>query len=442
MSSRTSHARRGGDASPLLTWGLGLYLVLAFCVGGASQDNDGFDLILRLAALPLLGIGALRLMASADRPRIALLLLASLALLPLVQLVPLPPGVWSALPGRSSIADDLRLVGAGEVWRPISLAPAATLDALLGLTPFAAVFVGVLTIRRSEAEALWLLTAAIAVVSVAIGGFQLAGGASSAFRIYGPDGGRAATGLFANRNHWAGFLAASLPALAAAAFYGRELVGRGRTSLVLALGAAACLALLAGVAISGSRAGAGLLLLTGLGLVPLLKPRREDRRRLLLPGLLLLIALGLAVTGSWVAAERFQDAPEDLRFDIWADTWRLVLGHLPFGSGGGSFEPVFAGVETPDTLTSGFTNQAHNDWLEVLLEYGVLALLPAAALGLLIRQALRHVGGQRALLGLAVIVLLAASVVDYPLRTPALQTLMALLLASLLLRSGRRDAGA
>lgn len=145
----------------------------------------------------------------------------------------------------------------------------------------------------------------------------------------------------------------------------------------------------------------------------------------------------MAIAGSWVAADRFGDAPRDLRFDIWADAGRIAAAHLPFGTGAGSFSAVFASVETPDDLTAGFTNQAHNDWLEVVVEYGVLALLPAALLVLLLRKAWLHKGPYSALVLLAVAVLLAASLVDYPLRTPALQVLLALLLGSLA-RGGAR----
>lgn len=438
MSPRPARSPIGSDAHPWLTAALGLYVALALVLGGASQDNDGFDLILRLAGLPVLALGGLRLAAGTERPRLALLFLGALVLLPLVQLIPLPPTVWSALPGRSALAADLAAAGGGEAWRPYSLTPGATVDALLGLTPFAAVFVGVLTLRRSQAETLWLLTAVMAVISVGLGGFQLGGGPVSPFRLYGPDAGRAATGFFANRNHWAAFLVASLPAVAAWSFQRRDAADRARSGVVLALGGGACLALLAGVAISGSRAGAGLLLLCALGLAPWLRiGRKADRRRLLLPGLLLVVSLGLAVAGSWVAADRFAEAPQDLRFDIWAEAARIAAAHLPFGTGAGSFSAVFAGVESSDDLTAGFTNQAHNDGLEVVIEYGLLALLPAALLALLLQQSWRRQGPQSALVLLGVAVLLAASLVDYPLRTPALQALMALLLASLA-RGGRR----
>ncbi len=432
MNPLAARARTGGDAHPWYTAVLGLYLALALVLGGASQDNDGFDLVLRLAGLPLLALGALRLLAREDVSRPALLFLGSLILLPLVQLIPLPPAVWSALPGRAALAADLVAVGAGETWRPISLAPGATWDALFGLTPFAAVFLGVLTLRRSQAQTMWLLVAVIAVISVGLGGFQLGGGPSSPVRLYGPDAGRAATGFFANRNHWAAFLVASLPAVAAWSFQRRASADQGRSGVALILGAVACLALLAGVAISGSRAGAGLLLLCAVGLAPWLGVGRQvDPRRLLLPGLLLVVSLGLAVAGSWVAADRFADAPRDLRFDIWAEAGRIAAAHLPFGTGAGSFSAVFAGVETPDDLTAGFTNQAHNDWLEIVVEYGLLALLPVVFLVLLVRQMWRRGGGQSSVALVAIALLLAASLVDYPLRTPALQVLMALLLGSL-----------
>ena len=200
-----------------------------------------------------------------------------------------------------------------------------------------------------------------------------------------------------------------------------------------ALLAAVFLAVLAGVAISGSRAGAVLAALAVVGGLVLIG-RQGSKRTLGVSAVVAMAGAVIAVAGAWAAAERFGASSDDLRFDIWADSIRLALANLPFGAGGGSFSALYAGHENPDRLTTAFVNQAHNDWIEVFVEYGLLAIAPVTvAAVLIVRGALKAEPASRFLF-LSLVILLAASLVDYPLRTPALQALGALLLAGLVSR--------
>ena len=111
---------------------------------------------------------------------------------------------------------------------------------------------------------------------------------------------------------------------------------------------------------------------------------------------------------------------------------------MPFGSGMGTFVPVYAMYEKPaDALMDAYVNRAHNDVLELWLEAGVFGLiLMALFLAWLARAswALWRPEGAGAsgidlLLARAatlIVALLAAhSFVDYPLRTGAMMALMA-----------------
>ncbi len=412
------------------------YLALAFCLGGASQGNAAFDLALELAAVPLLGWALFRLAGGGRLSWSAALLPALLLIPPALQLIPLPYGLWAALPGREALAADLAAAGLPPAWRPLSLTPAATMDALRGLIPFTAVFLAGLAVPPQARSRLWAFTGLLALASVALGALQVAAGPAGGFHLYGADG-RSASGAFANRNHWAAWLAASMPILAWR--LARQIERRGATPpLATALLGAAFLALLAGVAISGSRAGVVLAALGIFGSVALLW-RSGRSARLLVPGVIALAAGVITIAGAWAAASRFGAAADDLRFDIWRDAFGLARDHLPFGAGGGSFSAVYAGQENPDRMTAAFVNQAHNDWIEIFVEYGVLALAPIAAAGTIILRGVGRAGSAGRFVLLALAVLLAASAVDYPLRTPALQVLAALLLATLASgRDGRR----
>src|SRR5690606_27820250 len=93
-------------SAPIFMGAAATYMGLAFALGGASQANDLYDLILRLAAIPLLAWSLFRRASRPATPRASLVLLLLLAALPTVQLIPLPPSLWAALPGRSILAAD------------------------------------------------------------------------------------------------------------------------------------------------------------------------------------------------------------------------------------------------------------------------------------------------------------------------------------------------
>ena len=126
----------------------------------------------------------------------------------------------------------------------------------------------------------------------------------------------------------------------------------------------------------------------------------------------------------------------DLRWQIQRTTWQAILRVFPVGAGFGNFERVYAQVERPDELIAPIINNAHDDWLEVMLEGGLPALLLLlAAVGYLVRETLFTRIGEdgpaytRAVLSatLAAFWLCAFhSTVDYPLRTMAVNVLLAL----------------
>ena len=104
------------------------YLLACLLLGGASAAGFVANLLLQLAALPLIGWSLWRL-AQPGTPlsrsiRALLALLVLLVLVALVQLVPLPPGLWSRLPGRAPVVAGYRLLDVALPWLPLTLAPA------------------------------------------------------------------------------------------------------------------------------------------------------------------------------------------------------------------------------------------------------------------------------------------------------------------------------
>jgi O-antigen ligase len=69
-----------------------------------------------------------------------------------------------------------------------------------------------------------------------------------------------------------------------------------------------------------------------------------------------------------------QDPLTDLRWDIFSDTIKAIGEFFPLGSGIGSFVPVYPRFQGM-YLDHVYINHAHNDYLEWLMEGGILAAL-------------------------------------------------------------------
>lgn len=104
---------------------------------------------------------------------------------------------------------------------------------------------------------------------------------------------------------------------------------------------------------------------------------------------------------------------------------------MPFGSGFGSFVPAYQLFEQPGAMISSYINQAHNDWLEIAIEGGFPAVIGMALFLIWFIvgnvQLWRQANATPADLvsraaGISAFLLLAHSLVDYPLRVPLLMT--------------------
>src|SRR3546814_13881261 len=101
-----------------------------------------------------------------------------------LQLVPLPPDIWHGLPGRSTIVAIDRLVGQAELWRPLSLTPSQTLNALLAMTvPLAALFLAA-QMTTDEYPPLITAVVVIACASAVLGLLQILSGPSRPAYLY------------------------------------------------------------------------------------------------------------------------------------------------------------------------------------------------------------------------------------------------------------------
>lgn len=430
-----------------------LFIALVFATGGGSRGDIESLVVLRPLAVLFAGLAVLFMTGpEVRRLGVPAILLALLALVQILQLVPLPQGLWSQLPKRDAIAAIGTGFGFGEIWRPLTLAPVRTLNSLFSLTvPVACLLL--VAIQKPQWRRRIMLAFLVAAAATALwAALQLSGPVRGPLYLYRITNGGEAVGLFANRNHQAVFVACGTVIWA---WYLSQVDPRapfGGAKAAVAFGA--YLSSVALLVITGSRSGLLLeLLLTPLAVWFLLQSefmrqgfrlgRMQIRGLWLVLGfvvaLALLIVLMLSLSRS-MAIDRFVglvqgDEVDELRTLIFGILLRMIADFMPFGSGFGSFEYAFQMYEPVDILTRRYVNQAHNDLAQFLIEGGLFAAALLAAFGLwLVRRVVwivrRTEGDERRLLILCaslVVALALASLPDYPLRTPSLMTFLAAL---------------
>lgn len=398
------------------------------------------------------------------RRRACWMVLGAVVILALVQLVPLPPWLMPDIAQRldvAALADAAPPVGA---WRTLTIAPSATWAGLVSLLVPVAIFLAVAQQGEHARVRLAHVLVAISAVTLLLGLLQAAHGTASPLRFFGAASSGEPVGFFANRNHFAAlmyvalvFASAWLVTIARGQSYSDLVAGRGLIRLTAAFGLV--VAILAAMAMARSRAGMLLAMVALAGLVLLVRAsdtgtRGANASRSGGTSRFAVVALGFALLfalqfGLHRIMTRFGADPlEDLRLPLTMTTLDAAWRAFPWGTGLGSFVPVFAAVERPSELLRSYANRAHNDWAEWFLETGALGVvLTALALVWFAAAAARawrshaHVGEhlilQRAAT-LAIVLLLAHSLVDYPLRTTALMSVIAF--SAALLVPARHDA--
>lgn len=310
----------------------------------------------------------------------------------LVQLVPLPLAIRNVLsPGAAEFVSRTQLAGASSPqWAPLSLAPS--------LWPFG---VGILVLAiatfwwtREALTARGMRYLARVIGSLGIVAAVLAFAQAALFpdgRIYGfwrPIASSAhPMGPIVSRSHFAAWI---VVAIAITVGY---LIAHGRTHWVsrrarlgvLILSDARALWLMLSVAlmvasllISQSRAG---VLGLGVAVVVLLALQRRRRLRTSLVGAGLVLAGLVAMVSLWTTPaaimDRFDSAysgSDGGRPTIWATVLPLTQAFPLTGIGLGTFDAVMPAYQPPPRQT--LINHAHNQFLHMAVEGGILVALP------------------------------------------------------------------
>ncbi len=351
-----------------------------------------------------------------------------------LQLLPLPlPLLRLVSPGSYAYYDHVLLDPSGA-WRPISVSPPDTLRGLAFLASFSLLY---LAVFREMSQRPWrgrLLRTVVGVgLAITVIAFVQAVSAEP-HRLYGlwqPRYDWAVFGPYVNHSHFAGYLLMAAPL---AIGFALDSLGRLRSAWhrrrfgFLALGdhegnaairaAAAVVVLVAGIVAAGSRGATGAFLATAL-LLPF-AARQRRRAALAVVGL---AGLGVALIGlgGFLSALETRGIQRS-RFDLWTDMLPMVPRFPIFGTGLDAFSTAYAGYQTVSKVGPDWVGEAHNEYLQALLDTGLVgAALVLAMLAIVFGHALPRARHSAVDLGVFAALLAVAlhNLVDFNWQIPA-----------------------
>lgn len=423
-----------------------IFFVVMALTGGSSRPDDVLLLILR--PITVLCLFVILIGRSLDwriiRP--LLIMLGAFAFVHVLQLVPLPPAIWNMLPVGTIYGDVLRALGQGAAWHPLSVAPDATWNSLVALlVPLTAMLFYAALSPEARIRMLWTVLL-LATASMALGILQFVGGEASGLYWHRVSGRGQLIGFFTNRNHQGALLGMTLPILRAWMMQPAASMRERNIRLYTGLGAMAVIIVYAFVL--GSRAG---LALTAMGLVAafLVDPSLGLRgwpkwQRWLLLGLicvaiatLVAVVLNADRAVSLGRISGVHELNEEGRLRALPALLRILEQTWSWGVGFGAFVPVYATFEPAPLLKPTYFNHAHNDLIELVITGGVPGLLLFGMFFLWVARSLFRtfwhenardfpttIGRAAAF---AIVIAFAASLTDYPLRTPLMSSIFAVL---------------
>lgn len=465
MTFETAAAPNGSADRLLSQRHVELLLLLAVTAAFAFGGSARADVLSQLVLLPLLVIfgmvGWLVLSPSRARCFRPLWWLGGAWLALIVShLVPMPPMMWMNLPGRDVITDIFATTRLTPSWQPLTVNAFNGWNTLFGMAAPLCALLLLAAVGADIMPRLIKLLFILVIAGLILGTLQVIGGANNSFYLYRITNWESATGLFANRNHNAMFLACGFPLIAAWASGIKGKLQEQQSYTLVAI--AGAVALVPAILVTESRAGL-LVAAAGLAFAFLIyQPPAEGVKArggkpiktYAIAGMATagaLIAALLSFTGQQTVIDRLltEDVGSDLRFAALPHIWDLARDAFPFGWGAGSFVQAYQVVEPSALLSENYLNQAHNDFLQLFVEFGLpgmvlllaaLLMLAAAGWRLWTARVDRTQGGgiladrlRHGRTGFAILVMLTiGSFFDYPLRTPSLAVLAVIAAAMIL----------
>lgn len=404
------------------------FLLLAIVAWGAFAFGANYDWAYRPLFWACAAVGALGMWAPGaeePKPRVNKALVVAIALLAIVPVIQLIPLSIETLTRISPATDAFlrkydigyRLASANgiAVPHPLSIKPAGTWLALAAIGALGCLMLG--TARglgrlslRAFASGLVFLGFLVALEGIVQSGL-FSTNAQLVPKIYGfwetVNKDTTPFGPFVNRNHFAGWMLLALPVsmgyfcwLVAGGMRGVPPTLRDRVlwfssreaSRVVTVGLAV-LVMAISLVLTLSRSGTSCFVVA-LAISTWVVLRRQgagSRRRLTVAYVILVAVLSIGWAGFDAVVGRFGESSVDFwsRVAIWADAWSIHRAFPWLGTGLNTFGAATYVYQT--TLLEAHHVEAHNDYLQLLSEGGVMmSMLAIAAIVLLVREIRRR----------------------------------------------------
>ena len=434
-----AHMLLGGAHASFISWRLAIFLVLCLGLGGTSLYVPTLKIPLYYISVAFIGhalITQTKSIRNLFRPSI--LLGAILIALYCLYIIPLPPSIWTALPGREFVMESFALINSDLPWLPLSLVPRQTFESIFSFLPIIAIAL-IMCISASEDEIKNAEKAIVvtALISFSIGFIEVLSGVH-VFSVYEFYSAGFPVGFFTNINHQATLSSIALP-LAIYFTFKQKAGNQRRNNALFFFGAASSIMLV--LCLILTRSSAGYLFLV-LNLCLSLSIMMSGKRYSILFIILILVALLTLVVDFVFFQSQFQTILGKItsqsgtsRKQIFITSIEAARSFGIFGAGPGSFEAVYRIFENQEVITKKYVNEAHNEYIQMWIEFGILGILWLFAAFVWFfgkiwsfKRAGFAFRKQHLIYVLCISTIALHSVVDFPLRTIAMSSIFAFLI--------------
>ncbi len=316
----------------------------------------------------------------------------------LFQLIPLPPFIVEFLsPNTFKIHQTTQLITHTESWMQLTVHPKATLSEFFRYSTYVMFYiltVQLLTKKGTFQSLVFVITIFGGLLAFSsILQFYLTEDMALWFR-HVPNNSMV-TGPYVNHNHYAGLMEMIFPIILGLFFFYRPRIGnttlikgiiqifnQERANIHILIGTSALLIIIS-IFVSLSR---GAMISTCLSLILftffLLKRKISRGNTILIISVIILTAVSIGWFGWDQIFDRFaklknsQGIIYESRVDFWKDTINIIDHYKTTGSGMGTYSHIYPLHRS--LVSDRFLTHAHNDYLELLAEGGIIAFFLAA----------------------------------------------------------------
>lgn len=347
-----------------------------------------------------------------------------------IQLMPLPDLLWRGMP-QGQFAESLPPKAQRQIiWQSLSISPESTLYSLLAAAPALIVLWLVAGMNQFERNTIANILIIAVLFQAIIGIVQAASFLSLTTYTYSHK--KVAIGLFASRNHYADLILIGTSLMFAIRKDWLQKYGRAVSEIAFHM---VLLVFLLAIISSASRSGVVLfVLMASIGyaiIVPRNKRLAFSIFASIVGGLLWVTLNFLPQTGVVKSTLARFEMAEDGRWEIWENSWVAAASYWPWGAGLSNFRHAYEAEEPLGSVTALYINAAHNEYLQFIIENGVIGLIALSLSITLLAVHQRFNDHNRffSFIWIALLTIIFHSFVDYPFRVMSLNVLIACLVA-------------